>query len=807
MAFNLLNADMWQSVEKVPFLRRLVCYDSMANDSECSATDYYDRVHEVASTLSDTPQSQMALLLSGVTLLNLYVQANWTGPMPSIPSTLAIITKQKETRTLLEMDGEPFYSRASFSFFLQLARICLIDNYSFLDTCRSSCWWSCRTMMYHQRSLPNPTPTLKSSINERFQIVSRFYVDVDYDGDTPEETNRNMDLAAAAKLEQALCFHHFRQLNKVNEAVKEAAKISGLATELTGVMGRRTRFQTFDTAQMVLLVTTHRSPSTMVVDEVPLEFNDDHKFVREVTNDDPTMLSRPKLAEGNVHDTRALRIVDQAIILAQCLNVKNQNPNNGLTTEEMMPYVHKVLERSNSWIVHSQGLLMKSRLEATSSKTADRAALQVQALVEQLEGDNTSFAADRLRFVYTTDYPSRWELEREVGERFLSVGAAATAFDLFERLEMWADAIKCLAVMGRHARAEDLVLARIEIEPSPELWCVLGDLKDDTAHYVTAWELSRKRYSRAQRSIGHYNIKRGLWAEAIEAFQMALAINPLFPGSWFSLGCAGMRLERWEVALNAFSRVVSLEPDEAEAYGNLAAIYMMQGKLDRAFSALQEGIRYRRDNWKMWENYLQVCMGLKDYQNAVQAVLSIFELAERKVDLRVLEVIASFVTDDSLDRTGINGRRVEKKVSEMFGKITSSLTNNPDVWGIYSRYHARLGNTDKAVDLQQRACRAMEASNWEAADNIGPFDRVVKFASTLIDLYRSQTPIIMGNIHSAKLKLTSLIKKSQVAYSESDSFKLLNKLLAELNEPIVPVVVAVPAAADPMVTSEQPTSQ
>ena len=33
------------------------------------------------------------------------------------------------------------------------------------------------------------------------------------------------------------------------------------------------------------------------------------------------------------------------------------------------------------------------------------------------------------------------------------------------------------------------------------LWCALGDLTVDEAHYVTAWERSGRRSTRAQRSL------------------------------------------------------------------------------------------------------------------------------------------------------------------------------------------------------------------------------------------------------------------------------------------------------------------
>ncbi|GAM27901.1 hypothetical protein SAMD00019534_110770 [Acytostelium subglobosum LB1] len=309
---------------------------------------------------------------------------------------------------------------------------------------------------------------------------------------------------------------------------------------------------------------------------------------------------------------------------------------------------------------------------------------------------------------------------------------------------------------------------------------MLGDVLDDPQHYITGWELSRKRYSRAQRSLGHYYIQRAKWAEAIECYEVALSINPLFPSSWFSCGCAAMRIEKWDAATNAFSRCISLEPEEGEAYGNLAAVYMIQGKLDKAHSAMQIGLKHKRENWKLWENYQHVCMALRDFQSVIQTVLQIFDLNDKKVDIKVLQVLADFVVKDDTDKSGINGRRIEKPVSEMFGKITSRLTNNPDVWRVYSSYHHSLGNLDKAIDLQQRACRAIEATQGWDTDKES-FERVVSFIATLVNLYLEQTPTNSTNIHSAKLKVNSIIKKTELSFKELDTFKSLSTLLANLD--------------------------
>jgi len=49
----------------------------------------------------------------------------------------------------------------------------------------------------------------------------------------------------------------------------------------------------------------------------------------------------------------------------------------GLTSEQMLAYVERVLNLAQSWTVHSTALLQRSWLEFERRKTADRAMLQV----------------------------------------------------------------------------------------------------------------------------------------------------------------------------------------------------------------------------------------------------------------------------------------------------------------------------------------------------------------------------------------------------------------------------------------------
>jgi hypothetical protein len=59
-----------------------------------------------------------------------------------------------------------------------------------------------------------------------------------------------------------------------------------------------------------------------------------------------------------IHAGGLLHPVDQAVILALCLDVENNNPLDGLTYEEMFPYVQRILDLAQNWMIHSTGIFV-----------------------------------------------------------------------------------------------------------------------------------------------------------------------------------------------------------------------------------------------------------------------------------------------------------------------------------------------------------------------------------------------------------------------------------------------------------------
>ncbi|KAJ7880755.1 hypothetical protein B0H14DRAFT_2706538 [Mycena olivaceomarginata] len=626
----------------------------------------------------DSPEDDAIRLILAVACLHSFVQINWTGPeldfevRDVLQSTAAEDDLNRRAVSELAYGGEPAYHLTRYAMLLRVAQL-LLDVPS--QHCQSLPWWKLRATLVHQQILDEPAPPPPAILSDMEPL-------------TPVYAS-NPELAGRLELEQGLLQHFISQDKLAAEYFVKAARATGMEYELTGALGKRTKFQINELSQLVLLAESQlkieEQPTTVEPSssggQVPetLALNDDTLLEQTAfTSSSPSAHSR--LAHLDPSAQPALHPLDQSILLAMCLNVKNTSPVHGLTAEQMTPYVARVISHPLNWSIHTMALLLRARLESNRTRTVERATLQLQALIEQMPTADAPVPV-RLRYAHSLPLPSKWELEKELATRFLSLGAVRSALDIFERLEMWEEVVKCWQAMerrdmgvgivrdlleGRKAEAE-VVLARgkagttdarranMDLAREAKLWCLLGDLEPENAaeHYQRAWAVSRQTAGRAM---------------PIPCLKKAVAINPLLSRSWFILGCACMRVEDWAEAKIAFSRCVSIDEEDGESWSNLASMYMRVGTDDKttddtvaipfenkllAFRALKQGLRSAYENWRMWYNYMIVAVEVGELSEACRAQGRIIEQrGAETLDEDVLERVVNAVVRASTAEDG-----------------------------------------------------------------------------------------------------------------------------------------------------------
>jgi tetratricopeptide (TPR) repeat protein len=460
--------------------------------------------------------------------------------------------------------------------------------------------WNARAAVAHERLLVqtrDASVTLWDETKESFQTALSLYCE---DVDTSLDDNWiERKRAATVVLEWGLAHFYFNRPDQARLYFHKAMEYSGLQVEMTGAVGKRTKYQQESKAQMLVRATSvNQQGEEMAANE---EKNADMLQSQMIEHgEDGILLEKVKFDDEKENIVSRLSILDQAILLSLCLDVKNNNPADGLTGEQMGAYLARVLDHHDDWMVYSTALLERAWLEYERSQGRERAILQIQALVDQHSNrltitqstfesvEDSAPPQERLLNLHSIVYPPRWAMLQDLAERYAKLGIVTTAAELFQEIEQWDEVVECFRHAGKVSQAENVVRERLSESETPRMWAALGDLTNDPSHYRKALELSNGRYSDAFVALGKHHFDKGELEEAAEYYSKGLKIRPLMPHVWFRLGAISMRLGRWKEALNAFSEVVQQEPEEADAWANVAAVHMHNKMPAEAYPALNE---------------------------------------------------------------------------------------------------------------------------------------------------------------------------------------------------------------------------
>ncbi|EZG55465.1 putative tetratricopeptide repeat protein [Gregarina niphandrodes] len=321
-----------------------------------------------------------------------------------------------------------------------------------------------------------------------------------------------------------------------------------------------------------------------------------------------------------------------------------------LAMSEVSALAKSVLEQEGAqdWASWGCALWIRSLAEARRSKWRERACLQMLSLEDQFAKPSPPAEA-RLRYLWLTAYPNKWEIRRQVGREFESIGAVLTARDMYAKLHMWTDVVECLIAAGRRNEALEVVETELKKQQevtntdhagcgrsSQVLYCLLADIKGEPFGYLRSWELSNGTYARAARSMGRLLMKRigdlddgegGRGAAgACKWLGRSVAVQPYQPATQFTYGCLLMQAERYPEALGAFSQVVSHTEDEYEAWANMGAIHSRLEQWESAKRCLlMAGKKAGHKSWRVWDSYTKVCFQLNDMSGALEGFLRLLD--------------------------------------------------------------------------------------------------------------------------------------------------------------------------------------
>lgn len=486
------------------------------------------------------------------------------------------------------------------------------------------------------------------------------------DGLSEELLNRMVRLKDEASLtepysllETALAMLDCGKQDLCDYYLTRAGDLWGFKFQFSGALGKRTKHQSFEVAQLVVETfdgqdnqlngSTSTERNNLKTDgqgEPPKESSlNERNSPNNVVLIDDDLLDKVLLTGGEMDGN--VGTPGKLILLAYVAYFLKFYAKEVSLINKCLAIISKILEKPCQWSIFSTALYYRSKVEAQNNRLIERSALQYQALADQVELDqNHCPFPERFEHFFSVKYPPIWEIDRGQARLFAGLGAFKTAAKIFERRAMTEELVACLIQIGERNDAETLLMKGLEKNPNdPKLLTLLGDLRNDPSLYEQAWRASNHRYARAMRALGMHYIRSDCNHQAMQCFEKALAINGLFPKIWFLLGCLAIQMEDWNRARNAFSRTVADDPDNGDAWNNLAAVYLQLDNPEEALIALKQAAKLQFESWKIWSNIFQVARQLGDLLEMAAAYRRVAEIREKETPLTDLDLILEGLED------------------------------------------------------------------------------------------------------------------------------------------------------------------
>lgn len=663
------------------------------------------------------------LQIVAIAFLQLYVQLNFTGPAIAFssrdmffPEVDADIVKY-EALKLLNSEGQQAYDLMNDPLFLVISEVLFeklmnIDKkYSLIgkdialsleevaeataaaikgsegDPVQASLqWWRNRALQVHISIVSEPPNSLAT--------ISSLLLNPTVPNSLMPSTENSPEIQKLVQilyfLEAARGGIHAQTESLATPFLGHAKKLSQFNFLLSGAKAKRTKFQQFHTAALIILA---KSKSTSVYDKVEEEVENPESFQL----GDDLLLEKPQfeslddlqfdeepnskrfkldfagleeeqneekllpiafrqedipedLRELNPNEQPALSALDNLQLLLRLVIIRQTTPSHdALVEQELMAIVSRIIYSSTkgcNWTIFSRALWERSLLETSKARTVERGILQMTSLVEEIgikiktktlplaSDEELSPASSRLRFIHQLPLMPQWQMDAQLAEKYMSLGVVKSALEIYERLQLHCEAALCYAAVDNELQAEKILVERIKTHPDDvRAISILGDIKQDPLLWIKAWELGR--YAKAKSSLSHYYYSppksSGLTKNlelALEHMHDCLTATPLNNENWFFYGCCGLESAQYELASEAFTRCVALDDTNSPAWSNLASSLIKLDKDRPAYNALKKAIRSGKENknWRIYENYLTVSAKLNEWNDVLVASKELIEI-------------------------------------------------------------------------------------------------------------------------------------------------------------------------------------
>lgn len=787
-----------------------------------------------------------------------FIQGNITGPVSEIPECPLLLKVEESiewdswARNQLISDGAHLLGKFSNLECIVFAKMLVMKAKDLLFEgsissaygIRSISWWLARVLLIEQRILDELSSSLfdllQVSMGETLQHFGTLEHVANYWGD--ELGNEEAaDIVSTVHLEAGIMEQTYGRVDSCRLHLESAEVASGIQLSLTGVLGYRTVHQVEPKQQRLLVVdrssshtggiSSTMSPGIKTHDSTTAK-NDQHE-ISEASDihRTPVLVETGEKSEigaqGNQnvapHGAAPLKAVQQAVILARCLLIEISSRHDELQRWDMAPFIETIDSQPTSFFtLRCFCDLLRIRWEKTRTRTKQRALEMMEKLVEGMH-NSLPGVAQRIPFCYVANIPTIPALRKEHGELLISCGLMGEAITIFESLELWDNLIYCYCLLEKKAAAVQLIKKRLSEMPNdPRLWCSLGDVTNDDSCYEKALEVSNNKSARAKRSLARSAYNRGDYETSKIMWEAALALNSLYPDGWFALGSAALKARDVDKALVGFTKAVQFDPENGEAWNNIACLHMLRKRSEEAFIAFNEALKFKRDSWQMWAQFSHVALDVGNVHKALEAVRMVLNITSGKatgneIDADILERImleieerisrrpfkppsvsddTSLTTqhcpddshNDSINeaeqRIAVGRSRETEQLVELLGKILQQIVkrvSRADIWGLYARWHKLKGDLTMCSEALLKQVRSYQGSDlWKDRDRFKLYARAsLELCKVYMEI--SSSTGSHRELSTAEMHLKNIVRQAG-SFSDTEEFKDVQACLDEVKK-------------------------
>lgn len=271
---------------------------------------------------------------------------------------------------------------------------------------------------------------------------------------------------AKLEIELAQLYILYRNVTKASSHITVVSDILGVKYELVGKLGKRTRHQEKDTAQLALDVTiedkgnVERVPVNNFTLPTNLKLKDDVRLETVVYSDN----TECKYEFSDIEQKLLLMIIEEMV---------SSKPRDDLFYEEIEPFINLILGQKNTWTVRVAVLTLRCKLESKHNRTIERSLQQCEEVLNAIRKDDPH-PLNRVGGVYSTGWQPFWNTLAQYADLMLNTGLVKASLDIYLQLQLWEEVIVCYTILKMRHKAAEIIKQELAKKETVKLWCLLG---------------------------------------------------------------------------------------------------------------------------------------------------------------------------------------------------------------------------------------------------------------------------------------------------------------------------------------------